>query len=707
MSNQNCTSNIFQNKTFNHKNLRRNFHKNSLLSGTYNIVYQNLKNSINTQCNLIELEFNNYCKSNKYINKTLVRNMKSVDFLDSKRNITKESERLSNINDNKIIKHNFSLKTVKPKLYNKYNNKIKNVDIDLNIKKIKQNDYLSFLKSNNINKKRTSHSTSIKREKAKLNRIKNIQNKLDNSDLRGSNIQNNKNNNNNKKQNNMIEKTKRNTSPISQIIKDNLSFKKAKNQNDKINKKKEDKIDLNLKFNKSKYKIIKNIDKRKLSFDFLNHNFDKNKSLETKHKNNYTNIEKNNLLMNKKKDKIKINKKSKERLSYEDISKYNILTDNTENEQAIKNKINEIKINNFVINKPKEENMKFSSLKYNYYENDDKTDQISEISKIIIGQIDGYKDIIEQDKSKSLMDILSKISFSYNKNNNITKQSNIIDFNTSSHFLDEIINDNKEINNINITKIKNIDEDYDSEDLSNIIRNNIKCINTRSKRYIYKNKISLKNRNNIKTSMNTNNTTISSKEKINSKNENNIKTNNNQIKTKNKSINPDNFIKSSPLKIQKVKKIEISNMNDNKEKNKNNYKDINKNQIRKKLDITKRLTTIKSTTNINKKIDTNLIFNSPKKLKKNKNSKFINDLNNQINKSPTKHQNDIIKNKENEANKIIDNNSIITTNINGDNETIINAYFNDAENEVCYNNEYNINKNINKNNNAFNQCALI
>ena len=707
MSNQNCTSNIFQNKTFNHKNLRRNFHKNSLLSGTYNIVYQKLKNSINTQCNLIELEFNNYCKSNKYINKTLVRNMKSVDFLDRKRNITKESERLSNINDNKIIKHNFSLKTVKPKLYNKYNNKIKNVDIDLNIKKIKQNDYLSFLKSNNINKKRTSHSTSIKREKAKLNRIKNIQNKLDNYDLRGSNIQRNK-NTNNKKQNNMIEKTKRNTSPISQIIKDNLYFKKAKNQNDKINKKKEDKINLNLKFNKGKYKINKNIDKRKLSFDFLNHNFDKNKSLETKHKNNYTNIEKNNLLMNKKKDKIKINKKSKERLSYEDISKYNILTDNTENEQAIKNKINEIKINNFVINKPKEENMKFSSLKYNYYENDDKTEQISEISKIIIGQIDGYKDIIEQDKSKSLMDILSKISFSYNKNNNNnTKQSNIIDFNTSSHFLDEIINDNKEINNINITKIKNIDEDYDSEDLSNIIRNNIKCINTRSKRYIYKNKISLKNRNNIKTSMNTNNTTISSKEKINSKNENNIKTNNNQIKTKNKSINPDNFIKSSPLKIQKVKKIEISNMNDNKEKNKNNYKDINKNQIRKKLDITKRLTTIKSTTNINKKIDTNFIFNSPKKLKKNQNSKFINDLNNQINKSPTKNQNDIIKNKENEANKIIDNNSMITTNINGDNETIINACFNDAENEVCYNNEYNINKNINKNNNAFNQCALI
>lgn len=52
-------------------------------------------------------------------------------------------------------------------------------------------------------------------------------------------------------------------------------------------------------------------------------------------------------------------------------------------------------------------------------------------------------------------------------------------------------------------------------------------------------------------------------------------------------------------------------------------------------------------------------------------------------------------------NKIIDNNSMITTIMNGDNETIINSCFNDAENEICNNKEYNT-----KNKNAFNQCIL-
>ena len=52
-------------------------------------------------------------------------------------------------------------------------------------------------------------------------------------------------------------------------------------------------------------------------------------------------------------------------------------------------------------------------------------------------------------------------------------------------------------------------------------------------------------------------------------------------------------------------------------------------------------------------------------------------------------------------NKIIDNNSMITTIMNGDNETIINSCFNDAENEICNNKEFNA-----KNKNAFNQCIL-
>ena len=59
-------------------------------------------------------------------------------------------------------------------------------------------------------------------------------------------------------------------------------------------------------------------------------------------------------------------------------------------------KINNIKINEFNVKKPKEENMKFTLLK-NRYEDEENNEEINK-SKIIIGTIEGYKDIIESDK---------------------------------------------------------------------------------------------------------------------------------------------------------------------------------------------------------------------------------------------------------------------------------------------------------------------
>ena len=57
------------------------------------------------------------------------------------------------------------------------------------------------------------------------------------------------------------------------------------------------------------------------------------------------------------------------------------------------NQINGVKINNFDVKKPKEENLKFTFMK------DEKESEISisHASKVIIGNIDGYKDIIETD----------------------------------------------------------------------------------------------------------------------------------------------------------------------------------------------------------------------------------------------------------------------------------------------------------------------
>ena len=71
------------------------------------------------------------------------------------------------------------------------------------------------------------------------------------------------------------------------------------------------------------------------------------------------------------------------------------------NEKEIENeKNNNIRTNNFCVNKPKENNLKFSILKENLEE--DEEEQIN-VSQIIIGKIESYKDIKEADFKKNLI----------------------------------------------------------------------------------------------------------------------------------------------------------------------------------------------------------------------------------------------------------------------------------------------------------------
>ena len=73
-----------------------------------------------------------------------------------------------------------------------------------------------------------------------------------------------------------------------------------------------------------------------------------------------------------------------------------------ESEQELnKDLINEIRINNFDVNKPKEQNMKYTLYKEFKEENENENDSSkpeSHASKIIIGKIESYKDIIEKDR---------------------------------------------------------------------------------------------------------------------------------------------------------------------------------------------------------------------------------------------------------------------------------------------------------------------
>ena len=704
---------IIPTKTFFHRNQKSFQYQNTLSPKLHQKISQNIDKNIKSQINKIKFEFNNYT-NHTLIRKELssvekqfkrkfnykmnnknkkMRNQRSYDNLPIKNIKIKEN----NIQDkNEGIKYNYSLKVLKTNVYKIYKgNKIKSVDIDLNMDNIttQKNNFSLIIKNNQFNKRKTSNSKNIKKRKTEFTyKTKNIKNKYTSFNT----------------ENNVIDKIKKFTNPNTIISK---CFKTNKSEINHKKEKSKDRIVLNLKQNQvKKYKLNKKVERRKLSFDLLN-NIEKNINIETIGKfspKTYRNNEKNNLIKSSK-NILKGNKKLHEPQKTGDI--FNISL-NTETEQNIDNGINQIKINNYIINKPKEENLKFSSLKF--YDNEERTDRASDISKIIIGQIEGYKDIIDQDKSKSIMELLSKVSFSYAKNNNnINKQSIENAENINSNFFFDDINyinsNNKEINNINITNIKNVDEDYDSEDLSNIISNNIKSINIHSKEYIYNRKIKFNYKSNIKTSMNTNNTTISSKEKNNN---HNIKSNN---------IN-ENII--SPIKIEtrnKNSNNKISNFNLYKREkyfqnklDKNTLK-INKNELKRNLNLalSKQLNSMKSTVNVHKKIDTNSIFNSPKKSKKKIKPKFINDINIDKNKSQMNNiyiKEELNKNKKNEKNEIknkISNNSLISTIINnGDNETIVNACFNDVEDNICNNNK-NINKNINKEKNTFNQCILI
>ena len=536
---------IIPTKTFFHRNQKSFQYQNTLSPKIYPNISPNLNQSIKSQINKIKFEFNNYTNQTligkeisplekkfktKFNYKTKnqnkkIKNQRSYDNLQIKNIKIKQN----NIKDrNEGIKYNYSLKVLKTNFYKIYKgNKIKSVDIDLNIDNIssQKNNFSLIIKNTQFNKRKTSNNKSIKKRKTEFNYKTNpAKNKFESF----------------KTENNVIDKIKKFANPNTIISK---CFKTNKSKINHQKEKSKDRIVLNLKQNKTnKYKLNKKVERRKLSFDLLN-NIEKNLNIETIGKfspKTYRNNEKNNLIKSSK-NILKNNKKLLEPQKTEEIYNYSL---NTENEQSIHKGINQIKINNYIINKPKEENLKFSSLKF--YDNEERTDRASDISKIIIGQIEGYKDIIDQDKSKSIMELLSKVSFSYAKNNNVNKSSieNVENLN-SNFFFDDVnyINsNNKEINNINITNIKNVDEDYDSEDLSDIIRNNIKSITTHSKEYIYKRKIKLNYKSNIKTSMNTNNTTVSSKEKNNN---HNIKSNNInenilspiKIETKNKNSN--------------------------------------------------------------------------------------------------------------------------------------------------------------------------
>ena len=222
-------------------------------------------------------------------------------------------------------------------------------------------------------------------------------------------------------------------------------------------------------------------------------------------------------------------------------SSYDFLESDNELNQEL---INEIKINNFDVNKPKEQNMKYTLYKEFKEENENENESSkpeSHISKIIIGRIKSYKDIIEKDR------INDKNTLNLNKDKNelITVPSD--DSIESEKYIINILNFDDNENNSSLF----------SKDFKNNISNektiNYKLKNTTTyPNYRYKEKINNNHLNNKKGEIINieKNRENKSKDQLKKKNPKNFK----KISKKTK-INDGNILCKSNTKINRNKKM--------------------------------------------------------------------------------------------------------------------------------------------------------
>lgn len=218
-----------------------------------------------------------------------------------------------------------------------------------------------------------------------------------------------------------------------------LKFKKKKKKDENISKKRFETLQTKSNNLNGKYHTL------------LNDNTNKNERGASKIIGNYLGKRKKKII----KSDLHIYNNNEEEFCYNMLFEF----DNEDNNK----KINEIKTNKFDVKKPKEENMKYTIFKEFSEEGKevDSNTRESHISKIIIGKIDGYNDIIEKDKINNLLNNNSRDSLikDYATNYNTNRIKNInISFNESSESeknLINMINIDDELDNMSTNDFKN------------------------------------------------------------------------------------------------------------------------------------------------------------------------------------------------------------------------------------------------------------
>ena len=418
------------------------------------------KDSLNNFSALPNLKFTKkFCINSKFIfkSKKKEKNKERIKSSRSNKNRSKSKKnKIKNISKNKIYEANIKIKHIKPNIkpntlnINKkitfkqeFIKKIKNFEIIRNICHKRKRLAKSDIINNNIPE--LACKTSINQNEIKKQKVRTIY--LHNNKIKK--ILNNINNVKHKKIKKYIYNPKQINFSLDSILSHRKINKTKSYSFDKNDKKffnkspriKFNLVDIKLLYeknkNNSKYsgdkkhqmkingkvqnKNSKSKDKNKYNINRIKSEF--NSKIKTKipiYNNHIRNISFNNsnyYYNNKKKKKRKfiniISIESKKRNLND--NNFNVFKYTKENEKS--EKINGVKINNYRVNKPKEENLKFTTIT-----KDESDLNESQASKIIIGKIDGYKDIIETDKRNNNNKYYSNKIFK--KNNNLYLYNN-------------------------------------------------------------------------------------------------------------------------------------------------------------------------------------------------------------------------------------------------------------------------------------------
>ena len=415
------------NITINHNKDKKNKYLIKIVKNSFDKAKMD-NNNLNNKSNIKAeaKEFKIYNNKNNY--KKLRLNIKDENYFESKKNEKfinglnklKGSEN-KNTKRNKEIPYLDGISKNELKIITKKNTFMKK-DISLNLNNFLNSNILNEERDDNINCNKKKYYPYLITQGKALNKKKTI---IRNNQKDISNLFLDKNYSNNNTNFDLPSSKKEH------INFDTIKSTKNKIEDNKINCRKSKNIsNIRLKNNKnqtnitSKKDVSKNLKEgknKKLDY-FKDKTYNINKY--NKKKENYFNYEK--------KEKKKQNKIYEEEI----IDLFDI-------ESEHKKVINSIKTNDFDVNKPKENNMKYTLLKEFEDEEENLNINKSQIENIIIGNIEGYKDIIESDKLKlnKSFQIRSKSSFDMHKQ--INKKLNKKDKNNKNKKKDKSLSNNK------------------------------------------------------------------------------------------------------------------------------------------------------------------------------------------------------------------------------------------------------------------------